>query len=59
MTMLLTLLTARLRRDENGFVTAEHLGVAALAVAALVVIFGAIQLLGADIIQFIRDELGI
>jgi hypothetical protein len=44
------------RSDERGFVTAENLGVAALAVIALVAIFAALQLLGTDIIQYIRTQ---
>ena len=53
------ILLKRLERSEDGFVTAEHLGVAALAVAALVVIFGAMQVLGQDVVGFIRDQLGV
>ena len=44
------------RSDERGFVTAEHLGVAALAIMALIVIFAALQLLGTDNIQYIRTK---
>jgi hypothetical protein len=49
----------RVERDEDGFVTAEHLGVAALAIAALVVIFGLIGTLGADVVTQIRTALGL
>lgn len=46
-------------RDEQGFVTAEHLGVAALAIAALVVIFGVMQALGISVVNEIGSRLGI
>lgn len=46
-----------LRNDEQGFVTAEHLGVAALAMVALVVIIGAMQALGVDIVDGIATQI--
>lgn len=46
-----------LRFDERGFVTAEHLGVAALAMVALVVIIGAMQALGLDIVDGIATQI--
>jgi len=50
----------RLRvRDERGLATAELLGNAALGVAALVAIWALLQALGLDIVDWIRDELGI
>ncbi len=45
------------QRDEAGMTTAELLGNAALGVLALVVIWGALQALGVDIINMIRDSL--
>ena len=44
-------------RDEAGMTTAELLGNAALGVLALVVIWGALQALGVDIVNMIRDSL--
>jgi len=44
-------------RDEAGMTTAEMLGNAALGVLALVVIWGAPQALGVDIVNMIRDSL--
>jgi len=44
-------------RDETGMTTAELLGNAALGVLALVVLWGALQALGVDIIEMIRDSL--
>lgn len=48
---------AGLRSDERGLNTAELMGNAALAIAALVVIWGALQLLGVDIVAWIRAQL--
>jgi hypothetical protein len=45
------------QRDEAGMTTAELLGNAALGVLALVVIWGALQALGVDIVNMIRDSL--
>ncbi|MGH8914836.1 MAG: hypothetical protein ACRDZM_10020 [Acidimicrobiia bacterium] len=43
--------------DDRGLNTAELMGNAALAIAALVVIWGALQTLGVDIVGWIRTEL--
>jgi hypothetical protein len=45
------------KRDEAGMTTAELLGNAALGVLALVVIWAALQALGLDIVDMIRDAL--
>jgi hypothetical protein len=47
------------RDDDGGFVTAEHLGVTALSIAVLVVIFAAMQTLGVDIVNWMRTQLSI
>jgi len=44
-------------RDESGMTTAELLGNAALGVLALVVIWGLLQALGVDIVNWIRGQL--
>lgn len=46
-----------LRTDDRGLNTAELMGNAALAIAALVVIWGALQTLGVDIVGWIRAQL--
>lgn len=46
-----------LRDDDRGLNTAELMGNAALAIAALVVIWGALQALGVDIVGWIRGQL--
>jgi len=46
-----------LRRDDRGLNTAELMGNAALAIAALVVIWAALQALGVDIVAWIRGQL--
>ena len=43
--------------DDRGLNTAELMGNAALAIAALVVIWGALQALGLDIVAWMRTEL--
>ena len=43
--------------DDRGLNTAELMGNAALAIAALVVIWGALQVLGVDIVGWIRTQL--
>jgi hypothetical protein len=43
--------------DDRGLNTAELMGNAALAIAALVVIWGALQALGVDIVGWIRSQL--
>ena len=65
MSQLVTLiasLRARLaaaRQDEGGFAIAEALAMAALGVALLIVLFGALQALGLDVIAGIRDQIGL
>ena len=43
--------------DERGLNTAELMGNAALAIAALVVIWGALQALGVDVVGWVRAQL--
>lgn len=43
--------------DDRGLNTAELMGNAALAIAALVVIWGALQALGVDMVAWIRAQL--
>lgn len=50
---------AELRRwndDERGLSTAELLGNAALAIAALVVIWGVLEALGVEVVAWIRTQ---
>ena len=47
----------RLRDDEDGFSTAELLGNAALGIIALLVIWGALQALGVNVVQWISTQL--
>ena len=46
-----------MRDDDRGLNTAELMGNAALAIAALVVIWAALQALGVDIVAWIRTQL--
>ena len=54
---LLTFVLARRDQSEAGMTTAELLGNAALGVLALVVIWGLLQALGVDIVNWIRGQL--
>jgi len=54
---LLTFVPARCERSEAGMTTAELLGNAALGVLALVVIWGLLQALGVDIVNWMRNQL--
>jgi len=46
----------RLSNDEDGLSTAELLGNAALAIGALVIIWGALQVAGVNIVAWIEDQ---
>jgi hypothetical protein len=46
----------RARGNQRGMATAELLGNAALGIAALVVIWGALQALGLNIVQWITSK---
>ena len=54
---LLVRLLDRPTRSEAGMTTAELLGNAALGVLALVVIWGMLQALGVDIVNWMRGQL--
>lgn len=49
----------RIIDEEDGLSTAELLGNAALAIGALVVIWGLLQALGVDVVNWIREQIGI
>lgn len=44
-------------RDERGLNTAELMGNAALAIGALVVIWAALEVLGLDVVNWIRTQI--
>ena len=52
-----TWFTVPVESDERGMTTAELLGNAALGVLALVVIWGLLQTLGVDIVNWMRGQL--
>ena len=58
-TRLLAALGARPRRHESGQAVPEYLGLAALGVAAIVAVGAALRLLGLDLINWIRLQLGL
>jgi hypothetical protein len=47
----------KVNRDERGLSTAELLGNAALAIAALVVIWAALEALGLEVVEWIRSQI--
>ena len=49
--------TRRLNSDQRGLSTAELLGNAALAIAALVVIWGVLEALGVEVVEWIRSQI--
>jgi len=49
----------RIIDEEDGLSTAELLGNAALAIGALVIIWGLLQALGVDIVNWIRQQINI
>ena len=52
--------TARPRlAGEQGFQTAEAIGIAAVGLLVLVVIYAALSALGFDVIEWIRDTFGV
>lgn len=57
MVQRLSAVWSALRKDDRGLNTAELMGNAALAIAALVVIWGALQALGVDVVGWIRGQL--
>jgi hypothetical protein len=56
-TLYLRTLTGRIGTDEKGFSTAELLGNAALGIAALVIIWAALQGVGTNVISWIQAQL--
>jgi hypothetical protein len=46
-------------QDEEGFQTAEAIGIAAVGLLVLAAILGVLQVLGVDVINWIRDTFGI
>ncbi len=58
-TRLLATLRSRRVPDESGQATSEYLGLAALGIAAIVVIGAAMRVLGVDVVEWIRVQLGI
>jgi hypothetical protein len=50
----------RLRLDgEGGFQTAEAIGIAAVGLLVLVAIWGVLQVLGVDVVNWMRDTFGV
>jgi hypothetical protein len=57
LTLYVRTLTHRLGTQEGGFSTAELLGNAALGIAALVIIWAALQGVGVNVVSWIEGQL--
>ena len=56
---LISSTSERVHRDEEGFQTAEAIGIAAVGFLVLFAIWGALEALGVDVIEWIRDQFGV
>ncbi|HEX9855616.1 MAG TPA: hypothetical protein VGC47_09895 [Acidimicrobiia bacterium] len=45
--------------SESGFQTAEAIGIAAVGLLVLVAIWGVLEVLGVDVVNWIRDTFGV
>jgi len=50
---------ARVGDDERGFQTAEAIAIAAVGIIVLAAILAVLQVLGVDVINWLRDQFGI
>lgn len=50
---------ARLQTDEDGFQTAEAIAIAAVGIIVLAAILAVLQVLGVDVINWLRNQFGI
>ena len=57
--MWLLVRASTLGRNEAGLSTAELLGNAALAIAALVAIWAGLRVLGVNVVEWIGDQIGV
>ena len=57
--VMLSLALARLRHDDRGFQTAEAIAIAAVGIIVLAAILAVLQVLGVDVINWLRDQFGI
>jgi hypothetical protein len=46
-------------KDDNGFQTAEAIAIAAVGIIVLAAILAVLQVLGVDVINWLRDQFGI
>lgn len=49
----------RVREDEGGFQTAEAIAIAAVGIIVLAAILAVLQVLGVDVINWLRNQFGI
>ncbi len=55
----LTRLVGTLRSHEDGFQTAEAIGIAAVGLLVLLAVLAAMETLGVDVIDWMRAQLGV
>ena len=59
LTVMLSAALARLGDEDRGFQTAEAIAIAAVGIIVLAAILAVLQVLGVDVINWLRDQFGI
>ena len=57
--VMLSAALARIGDDDRGFQTAEAIAIAAVGIIVLAAILAVLQVLGVDVINWLRDQFGI
>ena len=55
--LLSSMVAARTKRDERGFVTAESLSIAGVAIVVIIALFGILEASGTNVIQWIETKI--
>lgn len=59
LSVMLSAALARIWDDDRGFQTAEAIAIAAVGIIVLAAILAVLQVLGVDVINWLRDQFGI
>ena len=59
LTVMLSAALARMGDEDRGFQTAEAIAIAAVGIIVLAAILAVLQVLGVDVINWLRDQFGI
>ena len=59
LSVMLSAALARMADDDRGFQTAEAIAIAAVGIIVLAAILAVLQVLGVDVINWLRDQFGI